>query len=236
MQISRKDGLLNMKTNLKTIGIATVLMLSTLLMGCGSKEALGKKELERLAKNYAKGPIKIGKFIETEENDYPVNILKAKDKEYRFEFEVKSEVRTVGGFDGTVFFNPFTDEPMVHRQESSTFHEQYLATFGKLYEDELDDIENEYDVEIQIYTSGGYKPSNYIMAVRNCEDEDQCEDIFDDIVDLLKEYDTRNYFEQSEKDYSDIEYGIIFYSETTIKDGHSSEERITDINLEPSKW
>ena len=43
-----------MKTNLKTIGIATVLMLSTLLMGCGSKEALGKKELERKAKNYAR--------------------------------------------------------------------------------------------------------------------------------------------------------------------------------------
>lgn len=216
-----------MKTNLRNIGITSLLILSTLLMGCGSKEPLSKKSLERKAENYAKGPVKIGKFSEEEEYGLPVNILTATDKEYGFKFEVKSEVRTVKGFDGTSFYNIFTNEPMLQRLESSTFHVQFMTNFEELYEDDLEDIEDDNGVEITIYKSGGYKPSNYIMSVSDCKDEDQCEDIFDEIVDCLKDYDTRGYFEQSEKDYN-FKFGICFTD--------SDNQKIEGIDLEPSKW
>ena len=79
--------------------MASVLLASLLLTGCGISTPKTKQNLLREAESVAHGKVTEISYDSVGTKDYPANRLVLEDKEYGFEFYIESKIQNAGGLD-----------------------------------------------------------------------------------------------------------------------------------------
>ena len=227
-----------MKTRTGKTAMASVLLASLLLTGCGISTPKTKQNLLREAESVAHGKVTEVSYDSVGTKDYPANRLVLEDKEYGFEFYIESKIQNAGGLDGTSLTNPITSKSVKARVETNDFYTQYMKYFFEYNENEIADLKETYGVEITYYKTN-YN-TQFFIEVYACEDEDDAEKIFAELSDLLENYDTRGYFAYIEKNGGDyVEkngFRIAFHHDEKGTGSYNSKDIIKDYDLEPQKW
>lgn len=218
--------------------MASVLLASILLTGCGSSTPKTKQSLLREAESAAHGKVTVISYDSVGTKDYPANRLVLEDNEYGFEFYIESSIRDADGLDGTSLYNPITGNSVKAREETNDFYTQYMNYFFEYNEDEIADIEETYGIEIT-YIKSDYN-TKFFIEVYACKDEDDANEIFDELGTLLRDYDNRGYFAYIEKNGGDYirknGFRIAFHNEPKGTGNYNSRDVIGTYDLEPRKW
>lgn len=229
-------GIRNLRNRI--LPVTGIILTSLLLTSCGVSTPEGKRGLLREAEQAAYGPVEEVRFITHEgDGDFDCyNKLIAEDEEYGLEFYVMSEITRVAGLDGTTMFNIFTGKPMHQRSESNDFFLQYMTYFFDEYEDEIEDLEEEYGVDITY--NGLSTHANYFIEVYECSNLSDSREVFDELRDCLEDYDNRGYFqsiEEANETYGNMGFRIAFFS-CTAEQGGSSNDFTKIYDLDPEDW
>lgn len=195
-----------------TLALCLTVMFS--VAGCGSKHPRNEKSLIREAERVSYGDVEVIDYSYDDSGDRPSSSITVEDGEYGFEYEVVSKVGNAPGLDGTTLFNPLTNESVKKVFTSNDFYLNYIKYFFKYYKKDIKKLEKKYDVEIPVpdYESPDVK---YFIIVFGCPDEDVAQDVFDELNEMLEEYDSRDYFKKTEKEglTTSNGYRIGFFSE-----------------------